>query len=119
MDTENTPSQSWDATWRAAVTFFGELDTDAMRSMSALVSELADSPDVRGLFAVTSMATLRISPYTCYPDWFDGRHITIDASSDGVSVCLASSGHDPDPRRWTCSFADAPNLIASLCRDHM
>jgi len=90
-----------------------------MRSMSMLASELANSPDARGLFAVTSMTTLRISPYTCYPDWLDGRHITIDADSAGVSIRLASNGHDPEPRRWDCPFADAADLIAALCRDHL
>ena len=74
----------------------------------------------QGLFAIPSMTTLRISPYSCYPDWFDGRSITVDANGpDAIIIRVATNGHDPQPQRIDCSFADASAAIARLCCEQM
>ena len=117
---DSTPPIAWDTTWQSAVDRYEKLNSDSMRAMSRLIATLASMPEVRGLFAVTSMTTLRISPYSCYPDWFDGRYITVDANgADSVVIRVASNGHDNNPQCVESSFADAPATIAALCRDHL
>jgi hypothetical protein len=119
MAIDNTPSKSWDATWKSAALLFGGFDNNSMRAMSALVGRLAASPDVCGLFAITSMTTLRISPYSCYPDWFDGRHITVDASAEGFVVRLILNGRDPKQRHWHCTIDEALDVVSNLCREYL
>lgn len=117
---DSTPQIAWDTTWQSAVDHFGELNSDSMRAMTQLVATLSQLPEVRGLFAIPSMTTLRISPYSCCPDWFDGRFITVDANGpDAVTIRVATHGHDSKPQRVDCPFADAAAMIARLCHDQM
>ena len=117
---DSTPPIAWDTTWKSAVDHFGNLNSDSMRAMSDLVVTLSHLPDLQGLFAIPSMTTLRISPYSCYPDWFDGRSITVDANGpDAIIIRVATNGHDPQPQRIDCSFADASAAIARLCCEQM
>ena len=111
---------AWDSTWQVARDRFASLNSDAMRSMTRLVTSLESMAEIRGLFAVTHMTTLRISPYSCYPDWFNGRYVLVDANGvDDVKIRLAANGHDQSPQLIQCSFEDAPVTIAALCREHM
>ena len=120
MASENDQSRSWESSWLDAASVFADVDSDAMRFMVSLVTDLSQSPNVRGLFAVTSMLTLRISPYSCYPDWFDGRHIAIDAiGSHYIAVNLAENGNDKSQQRWDCTHDEAFDKITSLCRKHL
>lgn len=117
---DSTPPIAWDTTWQSAVDQFGSLNSDAMRAMSDLVSALSQLPEMRGLFAIPSMTTLRISPYSRYPDWFDGRYITVDANGpNAVTIRVAANGHDPKPQRFDCSFSDASATLARLCHEQM
>lgn len=117
---DSTPPIAWDTTWRSAVDHFGNLNSDSMRAMSDLVATLSQLPELQGLFAIPSMTTLRISPYSCYPDWLDGRSITVDANGpDTVTIRVATNGHDPQPQRIDCSFADASAALARLCCEQM
>jgi hypothetical protein len=54
-----------------------------MRAFRDLVAKISASPQTAGLTAVTSHETLLISPYTRYPDWFDGRHVRVTPLQDG------------------------------------
>ena len=117
---DSTPPIAWDTTWRDAVDHFGNLNSESMRAMSDLVAALSQLPELRGLFAVPSMTTLRISPYSSYPDWFDGRFITVDTNGpDAVTVRVAANGRDPQPQRVDCSFADAAATLTRLCSEYM
>jgi hypothetical protein len=80
-----------------------------------MVSELAHSPQVTGLFAITSMVDLIISPYSTYPDWFDGRHLALKPTSDNIAILFYRSGTDPSPQKCNASFDNAAHLIASKC----
>ena len=74
-----------------------------------LVGELGRSAEAAGLTAVTSHETLLVSPYTTYPDWFDGRHIRLHPLPDGqVRVSRwRDQHHGQGAESWTLSLADA------------
>ncbi len=119
MDDPKQPI-AWDATWQSASKHFCNLNSDSMRAMSCLVTELALMTEIRGLFAMPSITTLRISPYSCYPDWFDGRFVIVDANGpNGVTIHVAANAHDHSPQKIECAFADAPTTIAAFCREHL
>jgi len=54
-----------------------------IRPFRELVAEVGRSAEAAGLTAVTSHATLLVSPYMRYPDWFEGRHVRIHPLSSG------------------------------------
>ena len=118
---DSTPPIAWDTTWKSAVDHFGNLNSDSMRAMSDLVVTLSHLPDLQGLFAIPSMTTLRISPYSCYPDWFDGRSITVDANGpDAIIIRVATNAAIPNRNVLT---ARLPTLrqrllayVANKCR---
>ncbi len=76
-----------------------------------------------GLYAITSMTTLLISPYSRYPDWFDGRHVKIEPHINGVEICFFSNG--PTLRvmdvdcTYRCTYSEAKNVILTLCRERL
>ena len=108
-------NQTWESTWCYAIEHYAKLNGDTMSRMHRIVSELAESPKVTGLFAITSMVDLVISPYSTYPDWFDGRHLTLKPSSHNIAILFYRSGTDPSPQTCNASFDDAADLIASKC----
>jgi hypothetical protein len=56
------------------------------------VETVSRSTQAAGLTAVTSHDTLLVSPYTCYPDWFEGRHVRLRPLSDGAVQISRWSG---------------------------
>jgi hypothetical protein len=82
----------------------------------SLVEVLAQSNEAAGLTAVTSHATLIVSPYTTYPDWFEGRHVELHPLSDGnvrVSRHPARFARESS-ETWTLSLSDAEAKARSL-----
>jgi hypothetical protein len=65
----------------------------AFRSLVALI---ASSEGVRGLTAITSHETLTVSPYTRYPDWFDGRRVQLHPLADGTVRITRYSEQPPE-----------------------
>lgn len=49
-----------------------------------LVRALSECDEVFGLTAVTSHEMLILSPYTKYPDWFEGRYVRVHPLIDGT-----------------------------------
>jgi hypothetical protein len=72
--------------WQAALTLYDSLIDSGWEHISAfraLVGFIADSPEATGLTAITSHETLTISPYSVYPDWFEGRRVQLHPLADG------------------------------------
>ena len=116
MAAEKSPPQPWDATWEIAFDRFDKLATDQPR----LIAALKDMPEVRGLFIKSSMFTAFITPYSCYPDFFDGRRITIDVDRNStVIVRYLRDGFDKSPAEYTFAVEEAATQIAALCREHL
>lgn len=87
-----------------------------IRPFRDVVAELGRSAEAAGLTAVTSHETLIISPYTCYPDWFDGRHVRLHPLSNGqVQIWRYPERFDRRPAEsWTLSLVDAQAKALSL-----
>ena len=77
---------AWDETWNAAYGWYSELASGSVNSMKMknLVEKLMSAPDLAGLFAHTTAASLVISPYSIYPDWAEGRRISLQARGENV-----------------------------------
>jgi|GEM_PF-6863349 len=114
MDDEHT-----NASWTRAIETYDSLVEQGWHHISAfreLVAEISKCAEASGLTAVTSHETLIVSPYTCYPDWFDGRHIRLHPLANG-SVRL-----DKVPQRfelkptetWTVLMPQALERARSL-----
>jgi len=83
-----------------------------------LVSAIGRSPEAAGLIAITSHDTLMLSPYTRYPDWFDGRHIRVHPLPNGhVRVTKYPEFPQRPAETWTVSVAEAQDLILRLIAD--
>jgi hypothetical protein len=82
----------------------------------SLVAELGRSAEAAGLTAVTSHETLIVSPYTCYPDGFEGRHVRLHPLSNGqVQVSRYPERFDSRPAEvWTLSLIEAREKALSL-----
>lgn len=78
----------------------------------ALVSALAMSEEARGLTAITSHDILTISPYTSYPDWFDGRRLQLHPRAD-ETVHIVRYSERPS-ESWTLRMAEAHSKVLSL-----
>ena len=89
--------------WERALALYDSLSGENWRYIPAfrgLVAVLAESKEAAGLTAVTSHATLIVSPYTTYPDWFDGRHVELHPLSDGmVRLSRHPARFDAQPRK--------------------
>jgi hypothetical protein len=112
-------SEKWKESWSVAVKHYAELDGEQMDSMSELATALLQSKHMEGLFAITSMAQLRISLYSTYPEWCAGRHIVIDPAESGVNVRYFRNAKDPKPIENHCEYDNATEVIANLCRDKL
>ncbi len=108
---------SWDESWRAAVAYYAKLDPIYFRSILELASELTVAEEIAGLYAITSMTTLLISPYSMYPDWFIGRHVTIEPIRNAVTIRLFTSGYSPPQKELNCIYVEAKNTVLALCRE--
>jgi hypothetical protein len=118
----STPDVTNDS-WVRALALYDSLQQshwDHIPPFRELVAELGRSAEAAGLTAVTSHATLLVSPYTRYPDWFDGRHVRIHPLSNGhVRISRHPERFDRQPTEsWTLPLADvrikALALIAEL-----
>ena len=84
-----------------------------------LVQALSTSDQASGLTAVTSHETLIVSPYTQYPDWFEGRHVRIHPLTDGrIRIDRVPQQFDRHPTEtWTLSLQEAHERIQALIAD--
>lgn len=106
-----TPEVTNDS-WVRALALYDSLQQshwDDIRPFGDLVAELGRSAEAAGLTAVTSHATLLVSPYTRYPDWFEGRHVRIHPLSSGhVRISRHPERFDrQSAESWTLPLADA------------
>jgi len=81
-----------------------------------LARALSTSKEASGLTAVTSHETLILSPYTRYPDWFEGRHVRVHPMTDGtIRIDRKPQQFDGNPTQtWTVPLQEAEALIRSL-----
>ena len=84
-----------------------------------LVRALGASTEASGLTAITSHETLIISPYTRYPDWFEGRHVRVHRLKDGtIRIDKVPQRFARQPTEtWTVAHKEAPDRIRSLLTD--
>src|SRR4051812_35134781 len=80
--TDDLPNASW-AHAIARYDSLVEYGWHHIPPFRALVSELSKCAEASGLMAVTSHETSIVSPYTRYPDWFEGRHVRVHPLADG------------------------------------
>ena len=87
-----------------------------IRPFRDLVSEVGRSAEAAGLTAVTSHETLLVSPYTRYPDWFEGRHVRLHPLPNGqVQISRYSERFNSRPTEsWTVSLVEARAKALSL-----
>lgn len=113
---------SWDESWSTAFQRFDRLAAECpvVAPVRDVLSEIKDLPEILGLFAIPSMLTLIITPYSCYPDFFSGRRVTVDPGRDsGVTIRYWSGGNDPSPETHNVTVDAAVTEIASLCRKYL
>jgi hypothetical protein len=79
----------------------------------ALVLDLGSSAEAAGLTAVTSQDALVISPYTCAPDWFEGRHVRLRPLIDG-GVRIDWHPEEGPVEIWTVPLAEAKGAVLPL-----
>ena len=111
---EDSSTNSWDR----ALSFYDELSGPGwahMPAFRALVSVLANSEEVRGLTAITSHEVLTISPYTQYPDWFEGRRVQLHPLADGTVRVVRHS--DRAKETWTLPVTQAKAKVPELLQD--
>ena len=73
--------------WASALAFYDKLNGPQWKHIPLfreLVSQIGSSEQASGLVAVTSHATLLVSPYTHRLDWFAGRHVLVVPFADGT-----------------------------------
>ncbi|WP_461509458.1 hypothetical protein [Rhodopirellula baltica] len=97
-------------------------DRPQLAAVRDVIVALKDMPEVRGLFIKSTMFTALITPYSCYPDFSDGRQITIDAGPNADSPLVVrhlKDGYDKSPSEYSFAIATAATQIAALCRVHL
>jgi hypothetical protein len=110
------------AKWLDALQFYDGLQADGWPHIAAfreLVAQISVSPTAVGLTAVASHEVLLISPYTRYPDWFDGRHVKLHPLTDGtVRLERYADVHGPQASEIeTVPIKDAlPTVLRILAR---
>ena len=110
------------ASWAQALARYDSLVEYGWRHIPPfrqLVSELSRCAEASGLTAVTSHETLIVSPYTRYPDWFEGRHVRVHPLTDGnVRIDKVPQQFDRHPTEtWTVPMPAALEKIRSLVSD--
>jgi hypothetical protein len=114
MVTEPTNSS-----WAEALALYDALDGKAWSHIAAfrrLVAAISSSEEAAGLTAVTSHETLIVSPYTKYPDWFEGRHLRLHPLADGqVRIDRYPERFDRRPAEtWTLLLEEAQEMAFRL-----
>lgn len=107
------------SSWGEALALYDSLDGAAWRHIPEfrkLVAKISGSPAASGLTAITSHETLIISPYTQYPDWFEGRHLRLHPLRDGrVRIDRFPERFDRRPAEtWTLPLEEAREKVADL-----
>ena len=110
---------SWQDSWAKALALYDSLtgpEWGHIRPFRELVQLLSGSDAARGLSAVTSHETLRISPYTRYPDVVDGRHVRVQPLPDGtIRVERVPAGGDLQKTdSWTLPLEQSREKILEL-----
>lgn len=85
--------------WSNALAFYDSLSGPGWSHIPAfrnLVALVANSESAQGLTAITSHETLTVSPYTRYPDWFDGRRVQLHPLADGTVRITRYSERPPE-----------------------
>jgi hypothetical protein len=105
--------------WRQVLSLYDDLDGPSwkhIKSFRELVAKLGSSPQASGLTAVKSHETLLISPYSQYPDWFEGRNLRVIPRPDGQVEVIRSHGRfDSRPsENWILGIDDACETILRL-----
>ena len=108
--------------WTRALERYDGLVGDGWEHIPAfreLVRALGASDDASGLTAVTSHETLIVSPYTQYPDWFEGRHVRVHPLTDGrIRVDRVPQQFDRRPTEtWTLPLEEAREKLRALITD--
>ena len=115
-------AESTNSSWHEALSVYDSLVGPAWQHIAGfrgLVELLGRSPETSGLTAVMSHETLLISPYTRYPDWFEGRHLRLHPLADGrVRIDRYPERFDRRPAEtWTVPLEDARERILQLAAD--
>lgn len=81
-----------------------------------LVKLIGESKEASGLVVVTSMATLIFSPYTSYPDWFEGRNVQMTPLRDGRVKIVYFPGQfaGNTEQSWTVTIDQADAIVRPL-----
>jgi hypothetical protein len=108
--------------WAQALALYDSLMEHGWRHIPAfrqLVSDLSSCAEASGLTAVTSHETLIVSPYTRYPDWFEGRHVRVHPLVDGnVRLDKVPQQFDLHPTEtWTVPLEQALKKVRDLVSD--
>ena len=84
-----------------------------------VVAALGASAEASGLTAITSHETLIVSPYTRYPDWFQGRHVRVHPLRDGtVRIDKVPERFDRLPTEtWTVPLKEAEEKVRGIISD--
>ena len=115
-------SEPTNSSWSEALSRYDSLDGPAwrhIRPFRELVATIGGSPEASGLTAITSHETLTVSPYTRYPDWFEGRHLRLHPLADGrIRIDRFPERFDRRPAgTWTLPLEEAREKIANLLAD--
>jgi hypothetical protein len=114
--------ESTNASWVHALARYDSLVEHGWRHIPLfreLVAELSRCSEASGLTAVMSHETLIVSPYTRYPDWFEGRHVRVHPLVDGsVRIDKVPQQFDRHPTEtWTVPVQVALEKIRGLVTD--
>jgi hypothetical protein len=108
-------------TWTEALAFYDSLVAagwEHIRAFREFVASISRLDEAAGLTPVTSHEMLIISPYTRYPDWFDGRHVRLHPLRDAmVRVEYHHEGSIEAGDTWTGALEEAPDRVAKLIAD--
>jgi hypothetical protein len=115
-------SEPTNSSWGEALSRYDSLDGPAWRhipAFRALVAAIGCSPEASGLTAITSHESLTVSPYTRYPDWFEGRHLRLHPLADGrIRIDRFPERFDRRPAEtWTLPLQEAREKIFELLKE--
>jgi hypothetical protein len=116
------PNEPTNSSWSEALALYASLEGPAWQHIPAfrqLVAAISAASVASGLTAVASHETLTISPYTRYPDWFEGRHVRLHPLADGrVRIDRFPKRFDRRPAEtWTLSLEETRERIIGLLAD--
>ena len=115
-------SEPTNSSWDEALSLYDSLEGPGWRHIPPfrdLVAAIGHLPEASGLTAITSHETLIVSPYTRYPDWFEGRHLRLHPLPDGrIRIDRFPERFDRRPAEtWTLPLEEARERVASLLVD--